>query len=101
MTLSSLPTEAWGAIAAAAGLATFIVKKLAFPRKTKPEYISRAEFHQQFDSMRDRIAAGYLAIAEKLDQHQNQGIGRLEKFESRLDQLDTAVARLDERTSVR
>jgi hypothetical protein len=43
------------------------------------------------DSLRDRIAAGYMAVTEKIDSSHRE-------IERRLDQLDTAVARLDERT---
>lgn len=98
--LTNTQTEKWAAIGAIAAAAAVLLKKI-LNRKPKPEYINRAEFHQQLDAVRTRIAAGYLAVADKLDQQHDQVLGRLAKFETRLDQLDTAVARLDERTTAR
>jgi hypothetical protein len=85
--------EVLAGIGALAGAAAVGIKKLFSrrPPKAKPEYITRAEFHQGMDSLRDRIAAGYMAVTEKIDSSHRE-------IERRLDQLDTAVARLDERT---
>ena len=85
-------------IAAAAALA-----KKCLPRpKPKPEYITRAEFHHEMTAVRDRIGASYLALAEKIEQQHNQVLTTLDhqgaNFERRLDSLESAVARLDERT---
>jgi hypothetical protein len=88
-------------IAAAAAIA----KKLLPAKKPKPEYISRAEFHDGLDRVRDRIGASYLALADKIEQQHNQVLTKLDSqganFERRLDQLESNLARLDERTLTR
>src|SRR5689334_15119816 len=84
--------------------ATAAVAKKYLGRKSppKPEYITRAEFHQSIDAVRDRIGAGYLALSDKLEQHHTSLLTALDRqgtnFEHRLDSLDAAVGRLDERT---
>lgn len=78
------------AIAAAAAIAKKLITRKS--AKPKPEYISRAEFHHGMDAVRDRIAAGYMALADKIDFNHRE-------IERRLDNLDTTVARLDERTT--
>ncbi len=98
------PTEKWTALGSLAAAITITAKKI-FTAKTKPkpEFISRLEFHQQMDAVRDRIAAGYLALGDKLDAKHRELLSALDlqrtTFETRLDQLDTRVARLDERTA--
>jgi hypothetical protein len=98
MTSTTTTAILTAAIAAAAALA----KKFLPRSKPKPEYITRVEFQQGIDKTRDRIGASFLALAEKIDQQHNQVLTRLdhqgETFERRLDTLDAAVARLDERT---
>ena len=97
--IKSLPTEAWAAITAAAGLATFIGKKLLSSRKPKPEHITRSEFQKGIDATRDRVAAGYLALSDKLDANHREILDKFDTVEVRLDRLDAFVARLDERTA--
>ena len=73
-------------------------------RKSKFEndLITRTEFHQSLDAMRDRQTATVMAIGEKMDQNQKELVSAITHqgvvFEQRLDKLDTAVARLEERT---
>jgi hypothetical protein len=85
-------------ITAAAALA----KKYLGRKVPKPDTITRAEFHHELTAVRDRIGASYLALAEKIEQQHNQVLTTLDhqgaNFERRLDSLDSAVARLDERT---
>jgi hypothetical protein len=92
-------------IGALARAGAIVIKKLLNrkPLKLKPEYITRAEFHQGMDSILDRVAAGYLVLADKIEASHNElltGLNRLaQTVERRLNRFDTAVARLDERTS--
>ena len=99
MTSSSLAIMT-AAIAAAGALA----KKFLPRPKPKPEYIPRAEFHAALDHTRDRIDSGYTALADKIDSHQRDLLSAIDRqgasFEKRLDTLDAAVARLDERTAI-
>ena len=98
---SSTALAAIGTALIAGGVA--IAKKL-LPRKEgpKPDVITRAEFHQGMDSVRDRVGASYLALSDKMDAQQRSVLEALERqgarFERRLDQLESAFARLDERT---
>ena len=102
----SASAELWAAIAATIGLLTWSAKKLFARRQPpKPEYITRAEFHQQLTVLRDRIGASYLAMADKLDANHKDLKAALERLtlasEQRLDQLETALARVDERTRLK
>ena len=79
-------------------------QSLRSPPGATSEYITRAEFHAGIESTRDRIGASYLALADRIDQHHTSLLTALDRqgatFERRLDALDSAVARLDERTKM-
>jgi len=98
------PTAPTAAIATAIIAGLVALAKKFLPRKSppKPEYITRAEFHAGIESTRDRIGAGYLALAARIDQHHSSLLAAIDRqganFERRLDALDSAVARLDERS---
>jgi hypothetical protein len=98
------PTAPTAAIFTAVIAGFVALAKKLLPRKdpVKPEHVTRVEFHQSMDAMRDRIGASYLALADRIDQHHASLLTALDRqganFEHRLDALDTAVARLDERT---
>jgi len=99
-------TTTAAAIATAAIAGAVAITKKLLPHKTapKPEYITRAEFHHDLDAMRDRIGASYLAMADKLDANHKQLLTAIahqgETFERRIDQLESGLARLDERTKL-
>jgi hypothetical protein len=101
-TLRSLPAEFWAAAAALITGLVLIAKKLLPRPKPKPEHITRAQFHAGLDKIHDRITAGYLALGDKIELQHNRVLTRLDdqaaNFERRLDTLDSAVARVDERT---
>lgn len=98
---STTTTAILTAIIAAAAA---VLKKFLPRTKPKPEYISRAEFHAGIDRVRDRVGASYLALADKIEQQHNQVLTKLDSqganFERRLDQLETNLARIDERTTL-
>lgn len=102
--MTSTTTTAAIATAAIAG-AVAIAKKL-LPPKTKPksQYITRSEFHQAIDATRDRIDAAGTAISQKLDANHRELAATLERhtttFEHRIDQLETNLARIEERTKL-
>ncbi len=101
--LAQSSTEKWTAIGAIAAAAAAVAKKLLSGRaRPKPEPVTRTEFHAAIDTVRDRIAASYLALATKIEQQHDQVLTKLDSqganFERRLDHLESAVARLDERT---
>jgi hypothetical protein len=82
--------------------AAAVAKKYIGRQKPRPEYITRAEFHHELTATRDRIGASYLALADKIELQHNQMLSVLDRqganFERRLDQLESNLARLDERT---
>ena len=105
ITLRTLPAEFWAATAAFITGGALVLKKLVTRKAPpKPDYLTRAEFHQSMTAVRDRIGASYLAMADKLDANHKEIMGALDRqgaaFERRLDQLETNFARVDERTKV-
>jgi hypothetical protein len=99
----TLSAETWAAIVAALGSALLIAKKLiSRHRSQKPEYITRAEFHQGIEATRNRIGGSYLALSEKIDANHKELLAAITAqgtaFETRIDQLETSFARVDERT---
>jgi hypothetical protein len=89
--LSQLPTPAPGQLenwllpAAAVASMALLAKKL-FSRKQprSDDFITRAEFHHELTSVRDKIDARFLALSEKIEHLGNS--------------LEAGLARLDERT---
>jgi hypothetical protein len=79
-----------------------VAKKYIGRQKPRPEYITRAEFHQELTATRDRIGASYLALADKLDASHKETLTAINSLaatsEARLDAHEAALARLDERT---
>jgi hypothetical protein len=101
--VKALPAEFWAALGALITGTVVIVKKLVARRqKPKPEYITRAEFHQGMDAVRDRVGASYLAVSDKLEANHKEVLASLHELaaasERRLDAHEAALARLDERT---
>ena len=101
LSLPILSSETWAAIAAAAGSALVLVRKLLTRKsKPKPEYITRAEFHHELVAVRDRIGGSYLAIADKLDANHRELLSALDRQVTRINDLETGLARVDERTKL-
>jgi hypothetical protein len=103
-TLAQIPTPASGSIetfllsAAAVGSMVLLGKKL-LPRKPGgADLVSRAELHRELTAVHDKLDARFLALSEKID-HLGETIHAcLTQVETRMSQLEAAVARLDERT---
>ena len=92
-----LPTPATGQLenwlipAAAVASMALLFRKL-FPRKrTDDAFVTRSELHHELNAIRDKIDARFLALSEKIEH-----LGAT--LHERLTQLESAVARLDERT---
>ena len=87
MKLSAIPSDAWALLAAIVGFAAWLSKKLLFRQpKPKPDYVTRAEFHERLDRLEDHVVASIETLSEKT--------------ELRLDAHESALARLDERTTI-
>jgi hypothetical protein len=90
-TFAAVITTIVGAIGA-------VLAKKRFGRPKPPgapskahDYVTRTEFHQGLDAMRDRMDANHRELLSAIT---TQGAA----VEKRLDALESAVARLDERT---
>ena len=87
MKLSTIPSDVWALLAAIVGFAAWLSKKLLFRQpKPKPDYVTRAEFHERLDRLEDHVVASIETLSEKT--------------ELRLDAHESALARLDERTTL-
>lgn len=93
--LSPTTATAAAAITTAAIAGTVAIIKKLLPRKEtpKPEHITRAEFHQGMDALRDKIDARFLSLCEKIE-----ALGT--SVHDRLTQTEAGLARLDERTKL-
>jgi hypothetical protein len=59
-------------------------------QSTKPDYITRLEFRQGMDAVRDRLDGHFIGLSEKIDTLTNC-------IQDRFTHLESDVARLDER----
>ena len=95
----SISGEGWAAIAGAVGSAFLLLKKLLHPKPAgRPEPVSRADFYAEMLAMRDRINTTHLAVLEKLDANHRELLAALDRQASRINTLETGLARVDERT---
>jgi hypothetical protein len=91
--------EGWAAIAGAVGSAFLLLKKLVTPKPaSKPEPVSRADFYAEMLATRERINATHLAILEKLDANHRELLAALDRQATRVNALESGLARVDERT---
>jgi hypothetical protein len=104
----SSSTQTWAAIGTAIAGALAVVVKKRFSRRDpkppgpkKPE-ITATDFQHALDSIRDSISSGFNAMTAKLEANQKEIVNAITQhgsaIEQRLDNLESAVARLDERT---
>ena len=95
----SISGEGWAAIAGAIGSAFLLLKKLVSPKPaSKPEPVSRAHFYAEMLATRERLHANHLAILEKLDSNHRELLAALERQATRINALESGLARVDERT---
>ena len=91
--------EGWAAIAGAIGSAFLLAKKLLSPKGGKSEHISRSEFYAEMVALKDQMYAGHLGLLEKLDANHRELLAALDRQALRLNALESALARVDERTT--
>ena len=95
----SMSGEGWAAIAGAIGSAFLLAKKLLGPKPAhKPELVTRADFYAEMLATRERINVTHLAILDKLDANHRELLAALARQASRINTLETGLARVDERT---
>ena len=68
------------------------------PKTAKPELMSRADFYAELVVLKDHIHAGHLAIIEKLNANHRELLAALERQATRINALESGLARVDERT---
>jgi hypothetical protein len=90
--------EGWATIAGVIGSALLLAKKLVGSKPAKAEPVSRAEFYAEMMATRERINATHLAVLEKLDANHRELLAGLERQATRINGLETGLARVDERT---
>jgi hypothetical protein len=90
--------EGWAAIAGAIGSAFLLAKKLLSPKPPRAELVSRAEFCAEMLATREHLHSNHLSILEKLDANHRELLAALERLATRINILETGLARVDERT---
>ena len=94
----SFSSEGWATVAGVIGSAVLLAKKFLTQKAAKPEPMSRAEFYAEMLATRERINATHLDILEKLDANQRELLAALERQATRINVLESGLARVDERT---
>ena len=82
----------------AVGAVALLMKKLLSSKPAKPEPMGRADFYAELAALKDHIHAGHLAILEKLDANHRELLAALERQATRVNALESGLARVDERT---
>ena len=82
----------------AVGAVALLMKKLLSSKPAKPEPMGRADFYAELAALKDQIHAGHLAILEKLDASHRELLAPLDRQVTRINALESALARVDERT---
>jgi len=90
--------EGWATIAGVIGTALLLAKKILAPKAAKPELMSRADFYAELLDLKDDMHANHLAILEKLEANHRELLAALDRQVSRINTLETGLARVDERT---
>ncbi len=92
----SLPTE--GTAVGIFAAALLLAKKLFSPKSAKPESMTRADFYAEIVDLKDQMHSDHLALLDKLDANHRELLAAVERQSTRINVLETALARLDERT---
>jgi hypothetical protein len=106
----SLSSEGWAAIAGAASAAFLFAKKLLACKSAKPEPMGRADFYAELAALKDHMHADHLALMEKFeavhlallekhDANHRELLAALDRQATRINALESGLARVDERTS--
>ena len=93
----SLSSE--GTVIGAVGAEALLMKKLLSSKPAKPEPMGRADFYAELAALKDQIHAGHLAILDKLDANHRDLLAALDRQATRINTLESGLARMDERTA--
>jgi hypothetical protein len=95
----NLSGESWAALAGAVTAAFVFGKKLLGSKAAHAQLVSRAEFCAELLASHERMHGDHLALLEKLDANHRELLAALERQASRINALESGLARVDERTS--
>jgi hypothetical protein len=87
-----------GTVIGVVGAVALLMKKLLSAKPARPEAMGRSDFYAELVVLKDHIHAGHLAILEKLDTNHRELLAALERQASRINTLESGLARVDERT---
>jgi hypothetical protein len=87
-----------GTVIGAVGAVALLMKKLLSSKPAKPEPMGRADFFAELAALKDQIHTGHLAILDKLDGNHRDLLAALDRQATRINTLESALARVDERT---
>ena len=93
----SLSSE--GTVIGVVGAVALLMKKLLSSKPAKPEPMGRADFYAELAALKDHVHTGHLAILDKLDANHRELLAALERQATRINALESGLARVDERTS--
>ena len=92
----SLSSE--GTVIGVVGSALLLAKKFLTPKAAKPEPMGRADFYAELAALKDHIHTGHLAILEKLDANHRELLAALDRQATRVNAVESGLARVDEHT---
>jgi hypothetical protein len=88
-----------GTVIGVVGAVALLVKKLLSAKPAKPEPMGRADFYAELAALKDRIHADHLALVEKLEANHRELLAALDRQATRINAIESGLARVDERTS--
>jgi hypothetical protein len=94
----SLTAEGVAAAAGIIGSALLLAKRLFAAKPPKAEPMTRADYYAELVVLKDHIHAGHLSILEKLDDNHRELLATLDRQTTRVNALESALARVEERT---
>jgi hypothetical protein len=95
----SISGEGWATAVGIIGSALLLAKKFLTPKAAKPEPMGRADFYAELAVLKDHIHTGHLSILDKLDANHRELLAALERQATRINAVESGLARVDERTS--
>jgi hypothetical protein len=94
----SLTGESVAAAVGIMGSVLLVARRLFAAKPPKPEPMTRADFYAELVALKDQIHASHLAILDKLDASHRDLLAALDRQATRINALESGLARVDERT---